>query len=443
MFPVGLSLRRFPAWRAGASAALAAALLLFSVPAVAQTPAAGSARLDAIAIAGSRFPSDQIAAAIGLRSGANVTRDDLQSAADRLAKLGLFATVQYRFRTEDTGVRVDYQVSDAPAVPVYFDNFPWFSDEELSAAIKSSVFLFDGAAPAQGAILDEMSDALAKVLNARGVHGAVLHALVTLPSSGARVQEFRVEGATPKVGSVEFSDTLANSDRGIQERLADIVGKPFSREAMETFEYEQVRPVYLAHGLLHVRFGAVAPRLEGGVKSDLPNQVNVVAAIEPGPAYAWNGISWSGNTAMGVAELNALVTLQPGQAADGNKIEGMWQALRDAYCKQGFLDANVNAAPQFDEFGKRVTFAASVTEGPQYRMGQLLLTGLSVDGERRVRGAWKIPAGTIFDKSIYEAFLESGIKQAFAGTSLRYEKIGRFLQQDAQSGKVDVLLDFQ
>jgi len=72
-----------------------------------------------------------------------------------------------------------------------------------------------------------------------------------------------------------------------------------------------------------------------------------------------------------------------------------------------------------------------------------VLTGLSVDGERRVRAAWKIPAGAVFDKSAYETFVSSGIQQAFAGLPFHYEKIGRFLQQDPQKAIVDVLLDFQ
>src|SRR5579862_8442045 len=138
----------------------------------------GSSRLDSVQVTGtSRFPSAQLAAATGLQAGAQITRDDLQKAANTLAQLGPFATVNYRFSSGDAGVRVEYQVTDAPEVPVSFDNFPGFTDDELKAAIKSAGVLFDGQAPDHGAILDAMSDALARLIATRGMNFTVSHAL--------------------------------------------------------------------------------------------------------------------------------------------------------------------------------------------------------------------------------------------------------------------------
>jgi hypothetical protein len=76
-------------------------------------------------------------------------------------------------------------------------------------------------------------------------------------------------------------------------------------------------------------------------------------------------------------------------------------------------------------------------------MGRLVLTGLSIEGERRLRAAWAIAEGAVFDNSIYEQFVATGIKQAFSGLPFHYEKVGRFVQKDAKTGTVDVLLDFE
>jgi hypothetical protein len=78
-----------------------------------------------------------------------------------------------------------------------------------------------------------------------------------------------------------------------------------------------------------------------------------------------------------------------------------------------------------------------------YHMGKLVLTGLSIEGERRIRAAWGIAQGAVFNKEIYEQFANTGVKQAFIGLPFHYEKVGRFLQEDPNSGSVDVLLDFQ
>ncbi|HKV04502.1 MAG TPA: POTRA domain-containing protein [Candidatus Acidoferrales bacterium] len=435
---------RFFSRRILAPLTLAAFASSLPVPAPAQaTDVAANGKLESVRVTGSvRFQSDQIAPSTGLTPGATITKDDLQRGADRLAQLGPFATVQYRYATLDTGVQAEYQVTDAPALPVWFDNFAWFSDDELKAALKKAVPLFDGTAPEHGTVLDDMSDALVKLLETRGVHATVSHALASAPTSDERIQEFRVEGAAElSVASVEFTDALARSDRALQQRLADVVGQPYSRTLIDLFEFEQVRPLYLSHAFLRAKLGVPRPRIEGGPGNF---RVSVVIPIEPGLPYAWNGVTWIGNSALTSAELNGLAAgLRSGDPADGMKIDTYWEAVRDAYGRRGYLDVKLVAKPEFEEFSKRVAYSVSLTEGTQYHMGKLVLTGLSIEGERRIRAAWGIASGAVFDKSFYEEFYANGIKQAFVGLPFHYDKIGRFLQEDQPAATVDVLLDFQ
>ncbi|MGA7922254.1 MAG: hypothetical protein WCA38_21525, partial [Candidatus Acidiferrales bacterium] len=126
-----------------------------------------------------------------------------------------------------------------------------------------------------------------------------------------------------------------------------------------------------------------------------------------------------------------------------NKIEANWDHTRTAYGRAGFLDATLDPLPQFDDQNGKVIYIVTVSEGRQYHMGKLVLTGLSVEGERRIRTYFPIAMGTIFDQEAYELFLSSGIKTAFAGLPVHYSKTGHFLQEDKDNAKVDVLLDFQ
>jgi outer membrane protein assembly factor BamA len=169
----------------------------------------------------------------------------------------------------------------------------------------------------------------------------------------------------------------------------------------------------------------------------------VAAPIDAGVQYVWGGVEWKGNDSMTVQDLNKFCALLPGDPADGNKIQSFWETARAAYGQLGFLDAAVNPVPRFDDQTKRVTYVVEVAEGPQYHMGKLVLTGLSIEGERRLKKAWNIAPGAVFDKSVYDDFVNSGIKAAFVGLPVHYDKIGKFLQLDPQNAKVDVLLDFQ
>jgi outer membrane protein assembly factor BamA len=408
---------------------------LFPACAGAQSQEATS-RLDSVEVTGSsRFSSSQLVPATGLQVGTQVSRDDLQKAANALVQLGPFTTVNYRFSSGDAGVRVEYQVTDGPEIPISFDNFPGFTDDELKTAIKSAGVLFDGEAPPHGAILDAMSDALAKLIATRGMNFTVSHALITQPS-GDKVVQFHIEGDAIRIASIDFSDPLAQGDRGIHTRLADIVGQPFSRSAIELFEFEQVRPVYLAHAFLQVRFDPPQAKFVNGA-------VDVVAHIDPGRAFTWGGATWSGNSAVGVLDLDTAIPLHAGDPANGMKIEAGWEAARALYMQHGYLDVDLKPVSRFDDATAKVNYSVSITEGPQYHMGKLVLSGLSIDGESRARDAWRIPAGAVFDNSMYEDFLSNGIKQAFAGFPFHYEKIGRFLQKDPATHTVDVLLDFQ
>jgi outer membrane protein assembly factor BamA len=407
-------------------------------------PQAGNSHLDAVEVTGSaRFTSKQIVAALGLRTGTVTNRDGLQKVADKLSALGAFATVSYHFSTVATGVRVTYEVTDAALLPVTFDNFPWFSDEELSAALKGSVGLFDGSAPASGTLIDAMDDALAKFLDGHGIHAQVTHKTIPLADRDAQVVQFHVEEAALTVQSIEFSDALAKSDLHIQDRLTDIVGQPYSRSKIELFEFEQLRPIYLVHGYLRAKFLSPVAKFPAPPANPLAGALVVTAQIEPGPPYQWGGIEWSGNSAVSNADLDGVVQMQAGSLADGNQIESVWKRVIDRYEEAGFLSVDIEHTPRFDDKNAKVSYAVKITEGPQYHMRSLILTGLSVEGERRIRKAFPIPQDALFDRTAYQIFMNKGLSAAFSGLPVHYSKVGNFLQLDIPNAKVDVLLDFQ
>jgi len=398
----------------------------------------GSARIQTLSVTGStKYQSDQIVPVTGLHVGQVVTRQDIQNGANALSELGLFSNVRYDFFTGMLGVQIKYEVADAPTVPAFFDDFPWFTDAQLIAFIKSSVPLFDGTAPKGGKILDQISNALEEDLQSRTITADVSHELTALPWNEQEVMAFRAGGYTmPAVQNIQFGDSLASSDRAIADRIGDLVGKPYSRMAIATFEFEQVRPVYLDHAFLEVKFGDPVGQVSG-------NKVTIRAPITPGPAFTWNGLTWEGNRAIPGMQLNTLVNLVPGTSANGMQIQGAWEKVRAAFEKLGYLDVTVDAVPHFDDATRQVSYDVQITEGPQYHMGKLVLSGVSMEGERRLREAWKIQPGAVFDDSAYQEFLDTGIKHAFAGLPFHYQTIQRYLDKHPDQGEINVMLNFE
>jgi outer membrane protein assembly factor BamA len=427
--------------------AVLALLASFCPSALSQLPPSGDAKLLSVTEVGSKaYSNEQVTALSGLQNVATVNRDTIQAAADRLAHTGLFSNVRYRYSGETGGIRVTFELQDAPTFSVSFDNFPWFTDEELAAALNQAGLPFHGAAPATGTVLDTMAQTLEKTLATRGVHATVTHQMSAIPGTGEKTLRFSVEGADLTINAIQFTDPVATNDRGVKDEMQTLVGKPFSREAVEHFDFEHVRPIYLSRGYLRVTFGRPEARFEADPRGPMPKSVVVIVPITTGSAYSWGGITWNGNQAYTKSDLDALVAqsgLTVGQTADGMKIVALLQSVEDAYGHRGYLDASVVPKETFDDAAHRASYRADISEGQQYKMGKLVLTGLSIDAERKLRAAWRIPEAQVFDKTFYDYFLAKGIGDALRGLPAAQDKVSHFLQKNPQPATVDVMIDFQ
>ena len=420
------------------------------------TPAAAQAgKVVGVTVSGSaRFPSAQIAAMSGLKPGDEATKEDIQAAADRLAELGPFLNVRYRFQSRGADVEIEFQVDDAPTLPVSFDNFPWFTDEELTERLRQAIPFYDGTAPEQGTILDVMKQTLEETLKTRSVTAAVECSPLGRPQGNGMMMQFRVVGASLPVGAVEFSDPLAGDSRRVRERQHDLVGKAYSRFAVEMFVLEQVRPAYLEQGRLRVAFGRPTARFTGDPNKPPPDQVTVIIPVEPGPAFNWAGAEWSGITAFGPDALNGILGLGIGELANGNKIQAALDRVQTEYGRRGYLDLQMDTTPAFfdvEAAGIRVhtvKYRIALQEGPQYHMGEMVITGLSLAAERKLIAAWRIPAGQMFDLEYFENFvaqIEPGKDREpiFGDLPVHYDEVGRWLRKNTEAKVVDVLLDFK
>jgi len=99
---------------------------------------ASARQLVSIKVTGSqRYPEEAVIAASGLQIGTPVTEDDFKKAARRLGDLGVFGDISYNYSYSSAGTKLVLQISDAEKfVPVRFEDFVWFSDEELRSRIK-------------------------------------------------------------------------------------------------------------------------------------------------------------------------------------------------------------------------------------------------------------------------------------------------------------------
>jgi outer membrane protein assembly factor BamA len=427
--------------------ALALFFSLLSGGTSAQAPATDASMLRELHAGGMKtIPETNVLPLAGLQTGSQVTRKDLQAAADRLVQSGLFAKVKYDFRTTPEGVSVTFHVEETPRIPAYFDNFPWFSDGELSAAIRTSLSFYDGSLPEAGDAVDQAADALKNLLASHGLQVAVEHQVLANPLSEGTVQEFQLQGAALRIAKIEFSDASVSSSPAVQHHLSELLGKPYSRMTLDLFLSENVRPYFLQQGFLRAKLGPPEVRLTGNPNQKFPEEIPVYIPVSSGAVYHCKTLEWSGNSVLSTITLTSVAGMKPGGIANGMDIEAGWERVREEYAHRGYLEAKLDSSATYDDQGPTVSFAVKVDEGKQYKFGVIVLTGISVSAERRLREAWPIPGGEIFDKTKYEEFLaqlESHPEKIFGDLPVHYENVGHWVRTDAEMGVADVLLDFK
>ena len=426
-------------------AALTACAVLFPSPAFAQQEA--KAKVAAIRLEGLKtLAEDPVKSLAGLQLGDLVDKEGLQAAADRLIQTGLFSQVNYEFRTVGEALTVTYRLEEAQRVPILFDNIPWFADSELNEAIRKAVPVYDGTAPQEGPLLDQMAAALATLLAGRGLQVTVEHQLLADPAGDGTVQQFRILGATIMTGNIEFGDALAAQSRLLQQKLSEVAGKPYSRLVLEIFLSERVRPLYQEQGYLRAQIGKPEVRLRGNPKEAFSGSIDIFVPVVPGSIYRWGGAQWTGNEAVNASELNAILGFQAAEVANGQKLLAGWGKILDEYAHRGYLDAKVDPQPAYAEDKRTVSYQVRITEGPQYRYGEMVITGLSVAAEKKLRESWKLPPGAVFDRAKFEELLlelQQHSTAVFGNIPIHYDEVGHWLRTNPDAPTVDVLLDFK
>src|ERR1700692_1964187 len=295
---------------------LALALLLCAPSAFSQSSPVATAPLREIHTDGLKSLSEpQVAAISGLQPGPETAKSDLQAAADKLVQSGLFAKVRYNFQSRTDGLVVTFHVEEAPRVPAYFDNLPWFADSELNDAIRAKLPFYNGALPEAGTVVDQAADAISQFLVTHGLQAAVEHQVTVNPIGDGSVQLFRINAEALHIASLPFSDPALNASRAVQQQLPDLLGKPYSRTAIDLFLTEQIRPTFQQKGFLRAKLGPPEVRLTGNPNRKLPEQIPVYVPIDPGPVYRWKGVEWSGHNLISTLTLTNMVGLKSGDVA--------------------------------------------------------------------------------------------------------------------------------
>ena len=292
-------------------------VLLLVVPnaSLAQSPA--TFHLTAVNVEGSkRYAAAEIARAAGLKVGSDVTVKSLDEAANKLGTMGVFSTVNYRYQTRGTAMTAVFTVQDATYfLPCTFDNFVWFSAQELQDGIRARVPLFDGQAPPGGAMLDLISAALAAMLETRGIHSHVESSPEQRTLGGPITSmKFRETDVSTPIRKIDFTGVAKVDVAFLQAAASMLLNREYAASYTRDFSRGGIAAVYRQHGYLRVDFGEPVPHLLPD--DSTPNAVAVTIPVTEGEQFTLKEITWSGETAIPYGELAKSLPRQGGQSGE-------------------------------------------------------------------------------------------------------------------------------
>jgi len=290
-------------------------------------------KLIAVKVSGTiRFSEKEILAASGLQLGRNASDADFKEVVQRLGECGLFADVAYSYSSSETGTKLELQLADVDAaklVPASFENFVWFTDDELHGAVEKNVPLFKDLLPVGGSLPDRVQEALQALLSQRQLPGRVNFLREASTTDGAiSAINYRVEEVNIRIQDVEFPGATPELAALLTAAARRIIGEEYGRSTLAAAAKFDLLPVYMQRGYLMAKIGlSTASALPQSTDSSVdakssdtrePTELQVVAIlpVTPGIVYLTSSVDVKGCSAINASQITTLIHLKPGEPAD-------------------------------------------------------------------------------------------------------------------------------
>lgn len=422
--------------------------LLFALCALsvaAQEPPPGTKwTLDKVEFAGLKLqkPEDAIAVS-GLQIGQIVDLDGIKAASSKLATSGLFNRVAWRYRYSTDRVEVTFEVEEARAQKLrcIFDNFVWFSDQEIRDAIAKDLPDFDGTAAQNELEVGKIKRALARLLREKKIASEIVHDLNEDINSGRAEHFFKAKDANLKICSIRFAGASGELSPVWLRETQTLIGSEYSRLETGLYFSATLKPLYRQRGYLKIQLKPV--QAEPGSTGDCATGVVVTQPVEEGLLYHWDKAVWSGNQAWSARELDDALEMKSGAVANDDKIRKGMSEVRGIYAKKGYLKMRADPSPIFDDATKLVSYQVSIDEGPQYRMAQLSIAGLPDAEAKKLKDGWKLKEGELYNGDYVSEFLGAAARDGVLSASQLARQVGIQLKPDDQKLTVDVTIEFK
>jgi outer membrane protein assembly factor BamA len=207
-------------------------------------------------------------------------------------------------------------------------------------------------------------------------------------TSGLLIIEFNIIG-THSLSTEELSSVTR-----------DLLGSCFNDNTEEIGE--RIRASFQDRGYFMASVKNV--RITSNDPMSVPKQVAIEAEVAEGPRCKFGDIHFTGNHVFPSDKLLAEFPVKKNDLFKRSKIGTGLEKVIKLYVADGYLDITV--VPDSRIVGDRVDLTIDVDERSQFHMGKLQIFAKAEQADK-LRSAWGISEGAVFDESYLEKYIES------------------------------------
>ncbi len=375
-----------------------ALLLLGALPCQAQKKAPPAVPRAIRFLGAPQYTQQELLAAAGFKPDAPLTPRDVKDRAKQLSDTGLFQEIKF---ASDRKTLTFTLTPATQLFPMHLDNLPLTPGRDLEATLRDRFPLYRGLLPASGVLLDGICRQFEAMLAAKGLKATVKAALTSgIGPQKITAVNFTIAAPPVRIGRIQ----LAGVSPAMQARAVLLVtgqtGNDFDTQNTAIGLHHAFEDLYQDEGYAAVQID-VAP-VDPPIVSDQSIDIPFAVTIREGGIYKLGAIDFPATAPVARADVQKILAKYP--ANSGRPLELYLLAVRDACHAIGYLDSSTLAHPAFNEATHIVNYTLEITPGDQYHLASVKFDGATDAMAAKLKLAWKLAPGAVFDESYVANF---------------------------------------
>ncbi len=309
-----------------------------------------------------------------VKIGENMDDDKAAQAIKALFSTGFFKDVRLE---QENGVLV-VTVQERPAIAqISFSGNKAFPSDKMKEGLKqiglAEGLIFDRS------MLDKAEQELKRQYLSQGKYGAKIKIVVSPMERNRVAVRFDIEeGMVAKIKSINIVGNQSFKESELFEQFNLTTPNwmswwtkddQYSKQKLSA-DLEALRSFYMNQGYMDFSIDSTQVSITPDKRD-----IYITISITEGEKYTVSDIKMAGEMLLPEDELRKLITVEPGEMFNRQKITESSKAIGDRLGDEGYAFSNVNAVPEVDKEKRNVAFTFFVDPGRRVYVRRINLTG--------------------------------------------------------------------